>query len=529
MMRSAKKTYEIDMLHGASSSSQLLRFAVPLTLSTMLQLLFNAADVVVVGRWAGDNSLAAVGSNTSLIALLTNMFLGLSIGANILAARYFGAHEDEELSKTVHTSILLSLYSGVFLTVVGILGARTILIWMQCWRWRRIACMSSISASAICSARSGAAASDARRPVCTCSVGVPSDAGYCSFLSSTPHAVVAGVALVTVYRCSSPLVRCVMKETGPLWLDFRQLKIYPIKLKRIIQVGIPAGIQGMLFSLANVTVQSSVNSFGEVIMAGSSAAISIEQFIYSNINAFYQANVAFTSQNYGAGDYRRIKKIARISVVTGVVTTELLSVLAVYFGPRLLGIYSPSAEVVAAGMVRLRWIALFFGLDAIMDVIVGSLRGVGYNILPMLVTLMGACASRLIWLSTVFRLPAYHRIEMVYIVYPLSWVLTATTHLICYFFVSRKVDRELRAHEAELAAPYGRKPGGSRLLSTFAKQAKKPAETSRFMFIGTQCDLWGSAGRDRAQKSVGEVPSTYFLLIPSLFAAPHFKCRMRRR
>jgi len=263
------------------------------------------------------------------------------------------------------------------------------------------------------------------------------------------------VALATVIsQCISAalVVRCLMKETGPLRLDFRQLKIYPIKLKQIMQVGIPAGIQGMLFSLANVTVQSSVNSFGEVIMAGSSAAISIEQFIYSNINAFYQANVAFTSQNYGAGDYRRIKKIAWISVVTGVVTTELLSVLAVYFGPQLLGIYSPSAEVVAAGMVRLRWIALFYGLDAIMDVIVGSLRGVGYNILPMLVTLMGACASRLIWLSTVFRLPAYHRIEMVYIVYPLSWVLTATTHLICYFFVSRKVDRELRAHEAELAA-----------------------------------------------------------------------------
>ena len=176
-----------------------------------------------------------------------------------------------------------------------------------------------------------------------------------------------------------------------------------------MQVGIPAGIQGMLFSLANVTVQSSVNSFGEVIMAGSSAAISIEQFIYSNINAFYQANVAFTSQNYGAGDYRRIKKIAMISVVTGVVTTELLSVLAVYFGPQLLGIYSPSAEVVAAGMVRL-------------------------------------------------RLPAYHRIEMVYIVYPPSWALTATTHLICYFFVSRKVDRELRAHEAELAARMEERP-----------------------------------------------------------------------
>ena len=342
MMRSAKKTYEIDMLHGAILP-KLLRFAVPLTLSTMLQLLFNAADVVVVvGRWAGDNSLAAVGSNTSLIALLTNMFLGLSIGANILAARYFGAHEDEELSKTVHTSILLSLYSGVFLTVVGILGARTILIWMQCpanvldlaTLYLRIY-FAGMTATMLYNFGAALlrASGDTQRPL------------YYLFASGVVNVIlnlvfviyfhmdVAGVALATVIsQCISAalVVRCLMKETGPLRLDFRQLKIYPIKLKQIMQVGIPAGIQGMLFSLANVTVQSSVNSFGEVIMAGSSAAISIEQFIYSNI--------AFTSQNYGAGDYRRIKKIAMISVVTGVVTTDLLSVLAVYFGPQLLGI-----------------------------------------------------------------------------------------------------------------------------------------------------------------------------------------------
>ena len=326
MMRSAKKTYEIDMLHGAILP-KLLRFAVPLTLSTMLQLLFNAADVVVVGRWAGDNSLAAVGSNTSLIALLTNMFLGLSIGANILAARYFGAHEDEELSKTVHTSILLSLYSGVFLTVVGILGARTILIWMQCpanvldlaTLYLRIY-FAGMTATMLYNFGAALlrASGDTQRPL------------YYLFASGVVNVIlnlvfviyfhmdVAGVALATVIsQCISAalVVRCLMKETGPLRLDFRQLKIYPIKLKQIMQVGIPAGIQGMLFSLANVTVQSSVNSFGEVIMAGSSAAISIEQFIYSNINAFYQANVAFTSQNYGAGDYRRIKKIDRKSVV----------------------------------------------------------------------------------------------------------------------------------------------------------------------------------------------------------------------
>ena len=458
-----KKSYEMDMCNGPVLG-KILIYSFPLMLSGILQLLFNAADVIVVGRYAGSQSLAAVGSTGALINLLINVFIGLSVGVNVLVAQYYGAKRDQDVNETVHTAVAISLLSGVFLVALGLLVTRPLLelmgtpddvidksaIYMKIYFAGMPATMLYNFGAALLRA-----SGDTQRPL------------YYLFASGVVNVIlnlvfviyfhmdVAGVALATVIsQCISAAlgVRCLMKETGPLRLDFRQLKIYPIKLKQIMQVGIPAGIQGMLFSLANVTVQSSVNSFGEIIMAGSSAAISIEQFIYSNINAFYQANVAFTSQNYGAGDYRRIKKIAMISVVTGVVTTELLSVLAVYFGPQLLGIYSPSAEVVAAGMVRLRWIALFYGLDAIMDVIVGSLRGVGYNILPMLVTLMGACASRLIWLSTVFRLPAYHRIEMVYIVYPLSWALTATTHLICYFFVSRKVDRELRAHEAELAA-----------------------------------------------------------------------------
>ena len=443
---------------------KIILFSVPLAASSILQLLFNAADVVVVGRFAGSTALAAVGSNGALINLLVNLFVGLSLGANVVAARCFGARDEKGVQDTVHTAVALGLVSGVLLAVVGFCAARGLLELMSCpedviglstlylkiyFIGMPMTMLYNFSSALL------RAVGDTKRPLyCLAAAGAINVVLNLVFVIYF-HMDVAGVALATVIsQCISAalVVRCLMKETGPLRLDFRQLKIYPIKLKQIMQVGIPAGIQGMLFSLANVTVQSSVNSFGEIIMAGSSAAISIEQFIYSNINAFYQANVAFTSQNYGAGDYRRIKKIAMISVVTGVVTTELLSVLAVYFGPQLLGIYSPSAEVVAAGMVRLRWIALFYGLDAIMDVIVGSLRGVGYNILPMLVTLMGACASRLIWLSTVFRLPAYHRIEMVYIVYPLSWALTATTHLICYFFVSRKVDRELRAHEAELAA-----------------------------------------------------------------------------
>ena len=305
------------------------------------------------------------------------------------------------------------------------------------------------------------AVGDTKRPLLFLIISGILNAGLNLFLVVVFHMGVAGVGIATVVSqmlsCVLVLI-CLYQTESSYQLRFSRLMLKWTYLKQIFQVGVPAGIQSTVINFSNVLLQSSVNSFGSIAMAGYTAANNILGFLYASVNSVTQACMSFTSQNYGAGDYRRIKKIAMISVVTGVVTTELLSVLAVYFGPQLLGIYSPSAEVVAAGMVRLRWIALFYGLDAIMDVIVGSLRGVGYNILPMLVTLMGACASRLIWLSTVFRLPAYHRIEMVYIVYPLSWALTATTHLICYFFVSRKVDRELRAHEAELAARMEERP-----------------------------------------------------------------------
>ena len=455
----------IDFENGTITGN-ILGAALPMLVAQILNLLYNIVDRIYIARIPeiGTAALGAVGLCFPIIVIITAFSNLFGTGGAPLFSIFRGKKDPDTARRIMNTSFTMLCVCAMILMTVGFLFARPILIlfgasaeaiiyaypYMMLYLIGPLPSMIAVGMNPFINAQGYS------------SIGMLSVAiGAGTNLVLDPLFIFAlglgvrGAAIATVIsQCISAalVVRCLMKETGPLRLDFRQLKIYPIKLKQIMQVGIPAGIQGMLFSLANVTVQSSVNSFGEIIMAGSSAAISIEQFIYSNINAFYQANVAFTSQNYGAGDYRRIKKIAMISVVTGVVTTELLSVLAVYFGPQLLGIYSPSAEVVAAGMVRLRWIALFYGLDAIMDVIVGSLRGVGYNILPMLVTLMGACASRLIWLSTVFRLPAYHRIEMVYIVYPLSWALTATTHLICYFFVSRKVDRELRAHEAELAA-----------------------------------------------------------------------------
>ena len=457
MAGSMKKSYEIDMCSG-SILPKVLRFSIPLTLSTMLQLLFNAADVVVVGRYAGDNSLAAVGSNTSLINLLTNLFLGLSIGANILAARHFGAHEDEELSKTVHTSILLSVCSGLLLTVVGICGARVILEWMQCpddvlelaTIYLRIY-FAGMTATMLYNFGAALlrAGGDTQRPLYFLFAAGIVNVVLNLFFVIRLQMDVAGVALATVIsQCISAalVIRCLMRETGALHLDLKKLKIHPMKFKQIMQVGIPAGLQGMLFSLANVTVQSSINSFDNtVLVAGSAASSSVENFVYANVNSFYQANTAFTSQNYGAGNYDRILKVRRTAVASGVISTFLISWLAILFGRQLLGIYSPSPEVVDAGMVRMWFLLALYGLDALMDVQVGSMRGIGYNVLPMLVTLVGACAFRLVWLATVFRIPAFHRIETVYIVYPISWTLTALAHGICFFFAYRKLMRRVGA------------------------------------------------------------------------------------
>ena len=386
MARSSKKSYEIDMCNGPILP-KLLRFSVPLTLSTMLQLLFNAADVVVVGRYAGDNSLAAVGSNTALINLLTNLFLGLSIGANILAARHYGAREDEELSKTVHTSILLSIYSGILLSIVGVCGARVILEWMQCpddvlglaTIYLRIY-FAGMTATMLYNFGAALlrAGGDTQRPLYFLLAAGVVNVVLNLFFVIKLQMDVAGVALATVIsQCISAglVIRCLMKENGPLKLELKKLKIYPMKLKQIMQVGIPAGFQGVLFSLANVTVQSSINSFDDtVLVAGSSASSSVENFVYANVNSFYQANTAFTSQNFGAGNYKRILKIRHTAVIAGVISTTLLGWIAILFGHQLLGIYSTSPEVVQAGMLRMWFMLVVYGLDALMDVQVGSMR-----------------------------------------------------------------------------------------------------------------------------------------------------------
>lgn len=442
-MARQRQRYEIDMCSGAILP-KLLQFTLPLMCSSILQLLFNAADIVVVGRFAGDNSLAAVGSNASLISLLVNLFIGLSVGANILAARYYGAGEKESLCQTVHTAMLLGLLSGCFLTVVGVLGARTILVWMQsppevlplAAVYLRI---YFLGMPATMLYNFGAAllraVGDTRRPLYYLTAAGVVNVALNLFFVIVCHLDVAGVGIATVIsQCISAalVVRCMMREQGAVHLELRQLRFFHPRLKQILYTGLPAGFQGVLFSLSNVMIQSSVNSFGEVVMAGNAAACNIESFVYAAMNAFYQTNISFTSQNLGAGNLHRIRPILLRAQLCVIVTGLVTGSIAFFGGPWLLSIYSPSPAVIAAGMDRLRIVGLLYVLCGMMDVMVGSLRGMGYSVMPMVVSLIGACGLRLVWLATIFRMETWHTVQTVYWSYPVSWTLTFTAHLVCF-------------------------------------------------------------------------------------------------
>ncbi len=448
-----KKNYEMDMCSGPILSKMLL-FAIPLMCSSMLQMLFNAADTIVVGRFAGDNSLAAVGSNASLIGLLTNLFLGLSIGANVLAARYYGAKREKELSETVHTAILLSIFSGIILTVAGCFGARQILIWMQ--TPKEVLNLASIylriyflgmTATMVYNFGSSIlrAVGDTRRPLYFL-LG----AGVINVILNLIFVIVfqmdvAGVALATVVsQCISAflVVRCLMHEEGGIRLIPRQLHIYRDKFVGILKIGLPAGVQGIIFSLSNVVIQSSINSFGAVTVAGNSAAANIEAFVYFAMNAFHQATISFTGQNLGAGNYKRINRIVILGEICVTVVGVVFGNLVVLAGKPLLGIYSSSPRVIEAGMARLKVVSATYALCGMMDVMVGALRGIGYSIMPMLVSLVGVCGLRMIWIATVFQMPEYHTARMVYISYPITWFLTFVVHILCFIWAKRKIEKQ---------------------------------------------------------------------------------------
>lgn len=448
----SNKKYAMDMCEGPVLKKMLL-FALPLMVSSLLQLLFNAADIIVVGRFAGDNSLAAVGSTTSLINLLVNLFIGLSVGANVLVAQFFGAKREEDLSLTVHTALAISFISGILLTIIGVIGAPHILSLMKTPKavldlavvYLRI---YFVGMTPMMVYNFGAAilraVGDTKRPLYYLMTAGVINVLFNLFFVIVMKWDVFGVGLATTISqtVSAALVlRCLMREQSGIRVRIKKIRIYKDKLFRIMQIGLPAGFQGILFSLSNVVIQSSVNLFGETIVAGNSAAANIEGFVYVAMNTFHQASISFTSQNYGAKKYNRINKILFSALGCVIVVGIVLGMGAVAAGPVLLSLYTKNPDVIAAGMVRLRFICLTYALCGVMDVMVGSLRGMGYSVVPMIFSLLGACATRLIWLATVFQIEAFHTIETVYIIYPISWILTATAHIITYVVVRRKIEK----------------------------------------------------------------------------------------
>ncbi len=445
-------SYTIDMCSGPIVS-RLLLFAGPLMLSSILQLLFNAADVIVVGKYAGDNSLAAVGMTGPLINLLVSAFLGLSIGSNVLASRYYGSGDDAAMSRTVHTSILVSFISGIVLAVVGIIFSTQILEWMRApgetlqlgSLYLRIYFLG-MPASMLYNFGSALlrAVGDTKRPMYyLLAAGVVNVILNLFFVISL-HMDVAGVATATVISqviSAYLVVRCLMKERGPLQLRLKSLAIDKATFIRIVRIGVPASFQGMLFSISNVIIQSSVNGFGATVVAGNSAAQNIEGFVYVSMNAFYQACISFISANVGARKTERINRILVRAQICVVATGLILGGSSYLFGYQLLNIYTDSRAVMDAGITRMMYVCLPYFLCGMMDVMVGGLRGLGYAILPMIVSLIGACGLRLVWIFTLFQMPMFHETRFLYITYPISWVVTFLAHVICYIIVKRKFDR----------------------------------------------------------------------------------------
>lgn len=451
-MSKKNKTYEINMCEG-SLFGKMLIFTVPLMCSGILQLLFNAADTIVVGRYAGKEALAAVGSTSSLINLLVNMFMGLSVGANILISRYYGAKKEEEIKETVHTSITVAAVAGVFLAVLGNIFAKPLLVLMGSpedvvelaavyvkiyFAGMPMTLVYNYGAAIL------RAVGDTKRPLYYLTMaGVVNVVANLIFVIGFDMSV-AGVALATVLaQCVSVvlLIRCMCKLEGSCKLDLRKLGLKRDKVWLLLRHGLPAGLQGSVFSFSNVLIQSSINSFGSIAMAGSSAAANIEGFVYVAMNSFQQTALCFTSQNLGGGKYERITKVLRNSLLMVAFVGIVMGGGCYLFGIELLGIYSSESAVISYGLVRLKWIGRLYFLCGMMDVMVGMLRGLGYAVVPMCVSIIGACGFRILWIATVFA--KNHTLNVLYSSYAISWILTGTTHLICFVIVWRKLKKKL--------------------------------------------------------------------------------------
>ncbi len=448
MKNQSSAKYEIDMCNGPLLGKILL-FYIPLMLSGILQLLFNAADIVVVGRFAGNEALAAVGSTSSLTNLIVNLFIGLSVGANVLVARFYGAGQENELKDMVQTAVASSVIGGVILIFAGffvsgpaltLMGTpedvigHSVLYMRIYFAGMPFMMVYNFGSSVL------RAVGDTRRPLYYLLA-----AGVVNVLLNLLFVIVfsmgvAGVALATVISqaiSAALVVRCLVLTDSVYRLELKGLRIAPDKLAKMFRIGMPAGVQGALFSISNVLIQSSVNSFGSVAMAGNTAGSNIEGFVYTAMNSFSQAAVSFCGQNYGAREFKRVGKV--LVICEGlVIAVGLVMGIGAYLGAGwLLQLYSPDPKVIGYGILRMSYICVPYFLCGMMDVMVGALRGIGYAIMPMLVSLTGACLFRVVWIYTIFQ--QNRTLECLYLSYPISWGLTFLVHLVCFAVVYRRL------------------------------------------------------------------------------------------
>lgn len=438
--------YEIDMCNG-SIMDKLVSFALPLMLSGILQLMFNAVDIIVVGRFSGSEALAAVGSTTALINVFTNLFIGISLGANVLAARFFAAGRKEEMSETVHTSITLALISGIFMAFVGLIFSKGALelmgtpedviglstLYMRIYFMGMPFFMLYNYGAAILRA-----VGDTKRPLYFLIIAGVINAGLNMVLVIVFGLGVAGVGIATVF---SQMVSCVLVLTclcraeGSYKLSFSKLSIKGYYLKQIFQVGIPAGIQSTVINFSNALLQSSVNSFGSTAMAGYTAANNILGFLYVSINSVTQACMSFTSQNFGVGKYKRMDRVLMDCMILSVGAALALGCGAYFFGAEILQVYTEEADVIQCGVEILSITTVPYFLCGIMDLFPGALRGMGYSAVPMVLSIIGTVGMRVLWIFVFF--PQHRSLYFLFISYPASWIATIVMQVVCYYFVRK--------------------------------------------------------------------------------------------
>ncbi len=424
------------MLEGNLFSGIIL-YTIPIILTSLLQLLFNAADLVVVGQFCGSISVAAVGATGSITSLMVNFFIGLSVGAGVTVAHGLGSREETVVHNTIHTALPMALLSGVVLTVVGVSFSESFLhmmgtpdtvlplsaLYMKIY-------FSGITFTMVYNfcASILRAAGDTKSPLIFLAIAGVINVGLNIVFVTVFHMNVAGVALATTISQGVSAVLVVialMRRNDICRLHLAKLRFHKPQLLKMLRIGLPAGIQSSLFSISNVLIQSSVNSFGDVFMSGNAASGNIEGFVYVSLNAFHQTAVNFIGQNAGAKQYKRVYQTLWICLGCVTVVGITMGSLVYSVGPKLLGIYiTDSPEAISYGMIRMAYICLPYFLCGLMDVSTGALRGLGASFTPMLISVLGVCGFRIGWIYTIFQIPRFHTPQCLYFSYTVSWTVT---------------------------------------------------------------------------------------------------------